>query len=1137
MTQIREAQRRSLTKRLTVAIATPIALLLFLGVVLGRQILLMADDAAWVNHSNEVLSLANATMLEVVDQETALRGYLLTADRQYLAPFERANPGDKFERLQALVADDPTQQAQFEQAHARYQSWLTASTAAQVSSDLEYARSSEGLRDRKSRMDGVREAMTAALDVERDLLTARAVASERSTAIARNAFVLLLAGVAVLLAFLSRRQLAAIASTFGSALDAEQQARVTLEGEAWVREGHTRIAEAMQGEKSTAQVGRDCLTALATHVGADVGAFFVRDGAGWARRAALGLDTRIGGPETFAAGEGVVGRAADDGRIVELSDGSDLPIRSGTSERAPSHVYVTPARIDRVSVAVLEIGFLRPPRPQVLDLLARIGETVALAVRSSEHKERLAALLQETQRQAEELQTQQEELRVQNEELEQQTRALEESRARLGNQQAELEQINAHLEEQTQALQSERDSLTQAQVQLRRTSAFKSEFLANMSHELRTPLNSSLILARLLADNRQGNLDAEQIKFAETIYSAGNDLLTLINDILDLSKIEAGMLDVRPEAVTVARLTDQLATTFRPIARDRRLALDIEVQRDAPPALHTDSTRLAQILRNLLSNALKFTEQGGVSLTVRAAGAGNVAFAVTDTGIGIPADQQEMIFEAFRQADGTTNRKYGGTGLGLSISRDLARLLGGELTVASAVGRGSTFTLTIPAQLTAPGQVTSPALAPTTGPALPLPPAAPPAPPPLRRPPAAKPPAPTPATDTRSILVIEDDPAFATVLAGLARELEFQALLADTAEAGLELARQHRPSAIVLDVQLPDRSGLTVLDALKHDPNTRHIPVHVISASDHTRTALEMGAVAYAIKPVVREQLVDALRRLESKATQSLRRVLVVEDDLVHRESTCKLLAGDDVETVPVGTAADALAALRTTTFDCMVLDLSLPDRSGFELLQEMAQGQQYGFPPVIVYTGRAINRAEEQELGRFSQSIIIKGARSPERLLDEVTLFLHQVETSLPPERQRMLRDARHRDAVFEGRRVLVVEDDVRNVFALTSVLEPRGAKVEIARNGKEALAHLRSKPGVDLILMDLMMPEMDGLTATRAIRADPATAKIPIIALTAKAMADDRASCLAAGANDYIAKPLDVDKLLSLARVWMPK
>jgi CheY-like chemotaxis protein len=389
----------------------------------------------------------------------------------------------------------------------------------------------------------------------------------------------------------------------------------------------------------------------------------------------------------------------------------------------------------------------------------------------------------------------------------------------------------------------------------------------------------------------------------------------------------------------------------------------------------------------------------------------------------------------------------------------------------------------------------------------------------------------------RIILIVEDDPKFASVLQGLARELDFQTVLATTGDEGLAMAERYRPSAIVLDVGLPDRSGLSVLDTLKHRSTTRHIPVHVVSVSDHTQTALEMGALGYAIKPVKREQLVGALKRLETKFTQRLRRILIVEDDDVARESTCHLLRGPDVETVAVGTGAAALAALESSTFDCMVLDLSLPDRSGLDLLEEMSKTERYAFPPVIVYTGRSLSRSEEQELRKLSNSIIIKGARSPERLLDEVTLFLHQVEAELPPDRQRMLKDARHREAVFEGKRVLIVEDDVRNIFALSSVLEPRGAKVEIARNGREAVDHLRAKPGVDLILMDVMMPEMDGLEATRLIRQLPDQAAVPIIALTAKAMLDDREQCLAAGANDYIAKPLDVDKLLSLARVWMPK
>ncbi|HEX4509088.1 MAG TPA: response regulator, partial [Burkholderiaceae bacterium] len=568
---------------------------------------------------------------------------------------------------------------------------------------------------------------------------------------------------------------------------------------------------------------------------------------------------------------------------------------------------------------------------------------------------------------------------------------------------------------------------------------------------------------------------------------------------------------------------------FRPIAQDKGIDLAMQVDAGVPASIVTDSTRLQQVLKNLLSNALKFTERGGVSLRVQRAGA-QVAFAVKDTGIGIPAEQHETIFEAFRQADGTTNRKYGGTGLGLSISRDLARLLGGELTLDSAPGRGSTFTLVVPERLVAVPEGRPAISAPAARPRRTIEPAAPIA--------AALRATAAPASGgQRTLLIVEDDAKFASVLEGLARELDFHPLMAETGEQALALANSAQPDAIVLDVALPDRSGLSVLDVLKHRSATRHIPVHIVSGSDYSQAALQMGAAGYDIKPVDRDELAQALRRLETKLTQKAKRILVVEDDPVARDSTCRLLAGSDVETVAVGTAADAMTQLGAATFDCMVLDLSLPDRSGFDLLEDMSASAHVGFPPVIVYTGRSLSRDEEQRLRKLSRSIIIKGARSPERLLDEVTLFLHQVESELPAERQRMLRDARHREAVFEGRRILIVEDDVRNIFALSSVLEPRGAKVEIARNGKEALDRLSAQPPIDLVLMDVMMPEMDGLEATRRIRAQRQLANLPIIALTAKAMADDRDQCLAAGANDYIAKPLDIDKLLSLTRVWMPK
>jgi len=583
---------------------------------------------------------------------------------------------------------------------------------------------------------------------------------------------------------------------------------------------------------------------------------------------------------------------------------------------------------------------------------------------------------------------------------------------------------------------------------------------------------------------------------------------------------------------------------------------DRRTGRGVPERLETDPQRLGQILKNLLSNAFKFTQEGAVSLRVAAAPGGQVTFTVQDSGIGIPPEQQEIIFEAFRQADGSTHRKYGGTGLGLSISRDLARLLGGDVTVKSEAGQGSLFTLRLPVLY--PGPITvdrssqtgataaqsrllqpepPPGSAPALLPVFNFPTTVAPA---ELRPPLMEDDRAHLAGDSRIILIVEDDLRFAAILRDLARELGFLCIATHGGGDALAAAQRFKVHAIILDMNLPDRTGLEVLNELKRNPGTRHIPVHVVSVADFSQEALSLGAVGYALKPVKREQLMTAFERLEAKLQQGVRRVLVVEDDLRQRDSIKQLLSSEGVEIADVATATEALERLKKTTFDCLVLDLSLPDLSGYEMLQRMAETDEGSFPPVIVYTGRSLTRDEEQRLRRFSRSIIIKDVRSPERLLDEVTLFLHQVESKLPLERQRMLREARDRESAFEGRRILIVEDDVRNIFALSKVLEPRGAKVEIARNGREALevlgrSSVAAGTNVDLVLMDIMMPEMDGLTAMREIRKRPEWQKLPIIALTAKAMKDDQEKCLQAGANDYIAKPLDVDKLLSLVRVWM--
>ena len=929
--------------------------------------------------------------------------------------------------------------------------------------------------------------------------------------------------------------------------------RLGIKKQEWLQAGQVRLAENMSGEQRLDELGANLLRFLAEYLGAQAGAVFIRDGDGFRRHATYGVPADGRMPDHVRPGDGLLGQAVKDGRGFLLHEVPEdyLYFGSGLGQAKPRHLLIAPVRVEGEIHAVLELGFIGAAGERHVEFLESVSESAAIAIRSAKFRIRLQELLEETQQQAEELQAQSEELRTANEELERQSLSLQDSQSRLEMQQAELEQTNAHLEEQAQALESQRDDLSRAQSALQgqardleQASRYKSEFLANMSHELRTPLNSLLIMARLLADNRDGNLSSDQIRYAETIETSGNDLLLLIDDILDISKIEAGKVELQARRVGIVQIAGKVKAAFEAAALQKGLTLRTEILPDTPDALETDPQRLEQVLKNFLSNGIKFTEKGGVVLSIGPAADGRLTFSVRDTGVGIPVEQQQAVFEAFRQADGTISRKYGGTGLGLSISRELARLLGGEIRLESAVDQGSTFSLLLPPAYDA---------------ALVRPKAE--APPPAISSPLIQPPADNGASaagprrqedieddrehlsgDGRAILIVEDDVAFARILCDLAHEMGFQCLFAKTADEGVLMARQYLPNAVILDMGLPDHTGMSVLDRLKRDVRTRHIPVHVVSVSDYTHMALSYGAVGYALKPVKREELIRVLEGLEARFAQRLRRVLVVDDDASQLESLRLLLASRDVETVAARTGGECLGKLAAETFDCVVLDLNLPDASGFEVLEKLSVDEAVSFPPVIVYTGRDLSADEELRLRRYSKSIIIKGAKSPERLLDEVTLFLHQVVAELPEKHQKMLAKSLNRDEALEGRHILVVEDDVRNVYALTSLFEAHGVTVRIARNGLEALRALDELPEkgarpIDLVLMDVMMPEMDGLTATREIRNRPQWKDLPIISLTAKAMAHDHEQCIAAGANDYLAKPLDIDKLLSLVRVWMPR
>jgi CheY-like chemotaxis protein/CHASE3 domain sensor protein len=1119
------------------------------------------EAASAVSHTMKVREQLQAVVSTLKDAETSQRGFLLTGTESYLSPYNQARaalPGE-IAKLRELLADNPDQLqrlAQVERVVGDKLDELGETISRRRNGDtvgaLAVVQSDRG----KMFMDRVRVLTRDMEEQERDLLASRqsdwrgAVAF--SSAVAWGGSGLLLVLIAAAAVTTSR----------------DYRAR---EKQAWIRAGQMGLAERLQGEQRLSTLGENTLDFLTGYLNAQVGAIYLRNERGEFQRFAGYALEQVDEPSHAAQalhlrdGQGLLGQAAKLNRPMHVKEvpAHYLDISSALGQHAPRELLIVPAATDGTVQAVFELGFLRQVRAEEEELLARLADQIAIAVRSSKDRTRLEELLEETQRQSEELQAQQEELRVNNEELEEQGQALKASQLRLETQQAELEETNAQLEEQTQLLELQKEDLAKTQVvlvekatELERANQYKSEFLANMSHELRTPLNSTLILAKLLADNKQGNLSDEQVRFAQTISSAGNDLLALINDILDLSKMEAGKLDIVSESFVVSKLAEELKASFVVMAQQKSLGFKVEVEPGVPLRMETDMQRLGQILKNLLSNAIKFTEKGEVSLRISLDAGGRIVFAVRDTGIGIGAEQHQFIFEAFRQADGSTHRKYGGTGLGLSISRDLAHLLGGDIEVQSRLGEGSIFTLSLP-QVYRPEQAVMRTALPVPAAAAATLQAAQVATAPDVRIPGPQV-VPTPqkrlqdiAIDddrdrieaaSRLILVIEDDAAFAMILRDLAHEMGFQCVVTHSANEGVAAAEMYRPSAILMDMNLPDFSGLGVLDQIKRNPRTRHIPVHVVSVADYSQEALERGAIGYALKPVQREELVGAIRKLEAKFLQGLRHVLVVEDDARQLDSIRQLLAGENINLVGVRTAADALARLRETTFDCMVMDLNLPDLSGYQLLEKMAEQEHVAFPPVIVYTGRSLSAEEEQNLRRFSRSIIIKDARSPERLLDEVTLFLHQIETTLPPESQRLLKVARDRETVFEGRRILVVEDDVRNIFALSSVLEPKGMKVDIARNGREALQALQrsqAQPGapIDLVLMDIMMPEMDGLTAMREIRKQAIWKRLPIIALTAKAMKDDQEKCLAAGANDYIAKPLDVEKLLSLVRVWMPK
>ena len=908
----------------------------------------------------------------------------------------------------------------------------------------------------------------------------------------------------------------------------------------WLKTNLARFTSMMQGQRDLATVGRTLLADLVPLVNAHQGVIYQMDSERTPHLRLLASYADASDhpyPPFVQLGEGFVGQCARDRRKILVSDvpADTIPIGSVFFHALPRNLVVFPVAFEGQIKAVLGISSLHELSPTHLAFLEQLTASIGIVLNSIEATMQTEGLLKQSQELAGELQTQQKELQQTNDQLAQKAQQLAEQNVEVERKNQEIEQARLALEDKA--------------AELALTSKYKSEFLANMSHELRTPLNSILILGQQLTENPAGNLTPKQVEFARTIHGAGTDLLNLITDILDLSKIESGTVTVDAEEVYFTNLLDMLGRTFRHEAESRGLSFDIHIEPRLGRAIVTDAKRLQQVLKNLLSNAFKFTSQGGVRLHVSEVPRGwttghpmlsqagsIVSFEVSDTGIGIQPEKQRIIFEAFQQADASTSRKYGGTGLGLAISRELASLLGGEIQLHSTPGVGSTFTLYLPRKYAGPtvagrrggrqcrrldaGSV-------------------------MRRAPAAHQPdrprevVPDDRAEIQpgdaTLLIVEDDARYARVLVTLAREKGMKALVAMTGSDALALAHQFRPTAVSLDIFLPDMLGWTVLSQLKQDPETRHIPVQIVTLDEDRQHGLSRGAFAFLSKPISPEGLQAAIGRIKEYAAPRRKRLLIVEDNPAEQLSIEALLGDDDLDIVTVDTGAAAFAAMAGQVYDCVVLDLRLPDISGFEVLERIGQSQEWADVPVVVFTGRELSPEEDASLHRLARSVVVKGVESPERLLDETSLFLHRVVSDLPAEKQRMLEQLHRSDEDLAGKAVLVVDDDVRNIFALSSVLERRGMKVLTATTGNEATQLLDATPGIAIVLMDIMMPEKDGYQTMQKIREKPEFRRLPIVALTAKAMKGDREKCFEAGASDYLAKPVNTEQLLAVLRMWL--
>jgi CheY-like chemotaxis protein/CHASE3 domain sensor protein/putative methionine-R-sulfoxide reductase with GAF domain len=1109
----------------------------------------LTSNAKLVSHTQEVISSGKEVLTLMLNAETGQRGYLITGEQRYLTPYNTAISSlDKsIDELGRLISDNPSQVARLDSL--RIYTYLKLEEM-QAIIDVRNTQGYEAARNRiltdrgKLLMGNIRsvtEDMNAEemrlLKIREESTAANAATTLRNIIIG---IVLVLGIILFLFSYITR--------TFKLQREAEEKVRqsnVKLEElsvenirQNWLLTGNTRLNEELRGENEVTDLSQKVITALANYLGAKLGSLYLYD----EENELLWLTGTYAYPLTdqtlqkIKPGEGLVGQAARERKSIVCRNvpADYIRISSSLGDALPAGIIVAPFFFDQTLKGVIELGFTDELKEDYEELIARVSDNIGIAIQSAEARERMQRLYEQTQMQAEELETQQEELRQTNEELMSQTQLLQVSEEELRVQQEDLREVNVELEEKARLLEEKNIAVEEARVaidlkaqELELTNKYKSEFLANMSHELRTPLNSILILAKLLGNNKHAHLDVEEVKYAGVIFNAGNDLLTLINDILDLSKIESGKLDMSFEPVTLKEIANDMYYMFNEMATGKEISYKIEIDEELPKAVSTDKMRLEQVIRNLLGNAFKFTaSKGSIGLAFKKEGAHALAIAVTDTGVGIAEEKQKLIFDAFQQADGSTSRRYGGTGLGLSISRELASLLGGEIKLHSVPGKGSTFTLVIPFEfavtnLEIPLQNTQSSSAVTPHMAFAL-------------------------DDDRTLidendktlLIVEDDPSFADILKDYAHKKGFKVVIAADGKAALQSAREFRPDAIILDIMLPVMDGWEVLKELKAEATLKDIPVHVMSAADKNSMKFKTsGAMSFTSKPVKQATLEEIFGQLQYEFNPLHNKVLVIEDQKIQNDNLRRTLEEQGFQVDQAFSGNSGLEQLKLYKYDCVVLDLKLPDMDGIEVLNIIKQDKKYSTLPVIINTAMDITPDMQKEIMKYSNALVIKTNRSNERLLDEVKLFVNKLGKGAPPLPKAAASKSYTFEKALQHKKVLLVDDDMRNTFALSTLLQDCELKVEIAGNGMEALEKLDAHPDFDMVLMDIMMPEMDGYEAMRRIRKHDRYKQVPIIALTAKAMRNDREKCIEAGASDYISKPIDMDKLLSMIRVWLSK